>query len=54
MARSKKARKGRAREKTAKGRKRNVGRSKSNQPFEHDAKRRIGQYGGAGEPPIMQ
>ena len=24
------------------------------QPFEQDSKRRIGQYGGAGEPPLMK
>lgn len=24
------------------------------QPFEQDVKRRIGQYGGTGEPPIMK
>ena len=24
------------------------------QPFEQDSKRRIGQFGGAGEPPIMK
>ncbi len=28
--------------------------SQTHQPFEQDAKRRIGQYGGAGEPPIMK
>jgi hypothetical protein len=28
--------------------------SQTNQPFEQDSKRRIGQFGGAGEPPIMQ
>jgi len=26
----------------------------TNQPFEQDPKRRIGPYGGAGEPPIMR
>jgi hypothetical protein len=26
----------------------------TNQPFEQDSKRRIGQYGGAGEPPLMK
>ena len=34
-------------------RKRNI-RSQTDQPFEQDTKRRIGQYGGAGEPPIMR
>jgi hypothetical protein len=28
--------------------------SQTEQPFEQDAKRRIGQYGGTGEPPIMK
>jgi len=28
--------------------------SQTKQPFEQDAKRRIGQYGGTGEPPIMK
>lgn len=34
------------------GRKRNI--SQTDQPFEQDAKRRIGQFGGAGEPPIKK
>jgi hypothetical protein len=34
-------------------RKRNIS-PQTNQPFEQDFKRRIGPYGGAGEPPIMQ
>jgi len=33
---------------------RKISGSQTNQPFEQDAKRRIGQYGGAGEPPIMK
>jgi hypothetical protein len=28
--------------------------SQTEQPFEQDSKRRIGQYGGTGEPPIMK
>ncbi|HEX2228224.1 MAG TPA: hypothetical protein VHM64_13890 [Candidatus Binatia bacterium] len=28
--------------------------SQTKQPFEQDTKRRIGQYGGTAEPPIMQ
>lgn len=28
--------------------------SQTNQPFEQDTKRRIGQFGGTGEPPIMK
>ena len=34
-------------------RKRNVN-PQTNQPFEQDTKRRIGPFGGAGEPPIMR
>jgi hypothetical protein len=34
-------------------RKRNIS-PQTNQPFEQDSKRRIGPYGEAGEPPIMQ
>jgi hypothetical protein len=34
-------------------RKRNIS-PQTNQPFEQDAKRRIGPHRGAGEPPIMQ
>jgi hypothetical protein len=34
-------------------RQRNIG-AQTQQPFEQDSKRRIGQYGGTGEPPIMQ
>jgi len=26
----------------------------TNQPYEQDIKRRIGQFGGAGEPPLMK
>jgi len=28
--------------------------SQTRQPFEQDTKRRIGQFGGAGEPPLMK
>jgi hypothetical protein len=34
-------------------RQRNIS-SQTKQPFEQDAKRRIGQYGGTGEPPIKK
>ena len=34
-------------------RKRNIS-SQTRQPFEQDTKRRIGQFGGTGEPPIMK
>jgi hypothetical protein len=41
-------------EKTSKRKtRRNIG-PQTNQPFEQDSKRRIGPYGGTGEPPIMQ
>jgi hypothetical protein len=41
--------------KSSKGKRhRKISGSQTNQPFEQDAKRRIGQYGGAGEPPIMK
>ena len=33
---------------------RRISDSQTSQPFEQDSKRRIGQYGGAGEPPIMK
>jgi hypothetical protein len=56
MARSKK---GSKRAQTAKKtpkrrRKRETGPGQTNQPFERDLKRRIGQYGGAGEPALMK
>ena len=34
-------------------RQRDIG-SQTEQPFEQDSKRRIGQFGGTGEPPIMK
>ena len=34
-------------------RQRKIG-SQTEQPFEQDSKRRIGQFGGTGEPPIMK
>ena len=36
------------------GRKSEIPSGQTNQPFEQDAKRRIGQYGGEGEPPLMK
>ena len=33
---------------------RRVSDSQTYQPFEQDSKHRIGQYGGAGEPPLMK
>jgi hypothetical protein len=52
MAKSKKRNKQAASKKKTSKRKKQ--RSGTNQPFEQDSKRRIGQYGGTGEPPIMQ
>jgi hypothetical protein len=33
---------------------RRISDSQTNQPFEQDSKHRMGQYGGAGEPPLMK
>jgi hypothetical protein len=38
---------------STRGKKRNI-IPQTNQPFEQDSKRRIGPFGGAGEPPIKQ
>jgi hypothetical protein len=56
MAKSKKTGKqGRPKKKTTKRRrKHDTVPGQTNQPFEQDSKRRIGQYGGAGEPPLMK
>jgi hypothetical protein len=57
MAKSKKktSKQGRPKKKTAKRlRKQGDVPAQTNQPFEQDSKRRIGQYGGAGEPPLMK
>lgn len=55
MAKNKKRNKQAAsKKKTSKRKRQRNIRSGTNQPFEQDAKRRIGQYGGTGEPPIMQ
>ena len=51
--RRKKAVKGRGKKKTSRTRRKNT-ESQTRQPFEQDVKRRIGQFGGPGEPPIMQ
>ena len=56
MARSKKTRK-RAQPKkkhSKRRRKSDILSGQTNQPFEQDTKRRIGQYGGEGEPPLMK
>jgi len=55
MAKSKKKIKRGTPKKTISKRKRhrNIG-AQTNQPFEQDSKRRIGQYGGTGEPPIKK
>ncbi len=55
MARAKKRTKQTASKKqTPKRRRQRIISSQTKQPFEQDTKRRIGQYGGAGEPPIMK
>jgi len=55
MAKAKKRSKQTVKKKSAKGKRhRKISGSQTNQPFEQDAKRRIGQFGGAGEPPIMK
>ena len=40
--------------KTSKRKRQREIKPQTDQPFEQDSKRRIGQYGGAGEPPIMK
>ena len=56
MAKSKKTiKRTQPKKKTSKRRqKSDKGSMQTNQPFEQDSKRRIGQYGGAGEPPLMK
>ena len=53
MAKTKKPKKQTA-TKTSKGKSPGISDSQTHQPFEQDAKRRIGQFGGAGEPPIRK
>ncbi|HYY25311.1 MAG TPA: hypothetical protein VE689_07465 [Candidatus Udaeobacter sp.] len=55
MAKAKKRQKQvRPKKKSSKRKRKRDINPQTNQPFEQDAKRRIGPYGGAGEPPIMQ
>jgi hypothetical protein len=56
MAKNKKTgRRKQPKKKTSKRRRKSVIPSgQTNQPFEQDTKRRIGQYGGEGEPPLMK
>jgi hypothetical protein len=56
MAKSKKTgKRAQPKKKTSKHRrKHDTVPGQTNQPFEQDSKRRIGQYGGAGEPPLMK
>jgi hypothetical protein len=49
---AKKSKRARAKKANPKGGKRK--KSQTRQPFEQDTKRRIGQYGQTGDPPIMQ
>jgi len=44
----------RPQKKTSKRKKQREISTQTEQPFEQDAKRRIGQFGGAGEPPMMK
>lgn len=50
------SRKSRKQKKQAQGRKgrRSMSPASTHEPFEQDAKRRIGQHTGAGEPPLMK
>jgi hypothetical protein len=56
MAKSKKTRKrAQPKKKSSKRRRKSdILSGQTNQPFEQDTKRRIGQYGGEGEPPLMK
>jgi hypothetical protein len=56
MAKSKKtSKRAQPRKKSSKRRRKSSNISgQTNQPFEQDTKRHIGQYGGAGEPPLMK
>jgi hypothetical protein len=56
MARSKKTGKHGppTKKKSKRRRKSEIPSGQTNQPFEQDTKRRIGQYGGEGEPPLMK
>jgi hypothetical protein len=55
MAKTKKTGRRKQAKKTTKSRRKSDIRSgQTNQPFEQDSKRRIGQYGGKGEPPLMK
>jgi hypothetical protein len=50
-----KSRRGRTQKKSTKRRRtKQIAPSQTNEPFEQDAKHGIGQYGGAGEPPLMK
>ena len=54
MAKTKKPKKQMAAKKPTRKRARGISDSQTQQPFEQDVKRRIGHYGGAGEPPIKK
>jgi hypothetical protein len=54
MAKSKKSgKRGEPKKRKRRG-KSEIPSGQTNQPFEQDTKRRIGQYGGEGEPPLMK
>ena len=54
MAKPKKRGKQTRAKKTSKRKRQREIRPQTEQPFEQDSKRRIGPYGGTGEPPIMK
>lgn len=53
MAKKKRGKRANPKTTSKRKRKRNLG-AQTKQPFEQDSKRRIGQFGGTGEPPIMK
>ena len=53
MAKKKRGKRTNPKSTSKRTRKRNLG-GQTRQPFEQDSKRRIGQFGGTGEPPIMK
>jgi hypothetical protein len=53
-AKKKQRKKSQTKKKIARRKRQPEAGSQTLQPFEQDAKRRIGQFGGAGEPPIMK
>ena len=52
--RSRSKRRPQAKKKKSRRKGRDIGSTQTNHPFEQDTKRRIGNFGRTGEPPIMQ